>query len=93
MEIVLIALLIAWLTGGDKKKRQRSARAVNKIKGLSNAERDKRIKAYKRAHRAMTMAGKEHGVKSPEWARAVQAQARAWNRLGPLDQRRYHKMK
>lgn len=93
MEIVLIALLIAWLVGGDKKKRQRSAQAVNKIKGLSPAERDKRVKAYKRAHRAMTKAAREHGTKSPEWSKAVQAQVRAWNRLGPLDQRRYHKMK
>lgn len=93
MEIVLIALLIAWLTAGDKKKRQQSTKVIKKIHGMTQAERNKRIKAYKRAHAAMTRAGRDHGTGSDEWAKAVRAQARAWNRLNYLDQRKYHKTK
>lgn len=93
MEIVLIALLIAWLTGGDKKKRARTAKAYHKLQGMSEKESKKRVAAYKRAHRNMIKVGREHGTDSDEWARAVRSQANAWNRLGRRDQRRYHKTK
>jgi hypothetical protein len=93
MEIVAIALLIAWLTGGSKGRRKATGNAAKKATDLARRKKlTKKLRAsYDRAHRAMTRAARDHGTGSNEYEKAVKSVIRAYNKLPRSEQRKVHR--